>query len=40
MLGCENVEEVEAHIMERWSEMVASEGGNNKFYSEVKGIIR
>ena len=26
--------------MERWSEMVATEGGNSKFYSEIKGIIR
>lgn len=40
-MSCENVDEVEAHLSDRWSEMAAvTEDAGSQFYEELKNAVR
>ena len=44
MLSCENVDEAEAYLSDKWSEMIAcsasQEKGVSAFFEELKAIVR
>ena len=38
VLNCENIDEVESHMMDKWHEVIESQ--NKEIYEEMKAIVR